>query len=139
IFVLPQSYLMSVKVCLLWWSFLSAHFAMAQNPEAVKSKYPVKIIAHRGASAHAPENTMAAFRKAIEMGANYIELDVHLSKDGKVVVLHDATLNRTSNGTGKIADHVWNVLRMLDAGSFFDEKFKGEKIPLLEEVLLFTK
>ncbi len=130
---------MSVKFWLLWLSFLSAHFAVAQNPEAVKSKYPVKIITHRGASGHAPENTIAAFRKAIEMDANYIELDIHLSKDGKVVVMHDATLNRTTNGTGKISDYTWDELKLLDAGSFLDEKFKGEKIPLLEEVLLFTK
>lgn len=92
------------------------------------------IFAHRGASAHAPENTLAAFALAIEQGAHGIELDVKLSADGEVVVMHDATLERTTDGQGKVSQHKLAALRELDAGSFFSTKFNGEKIPMLVEV-----
>lgn len=88
---------------------------------------PPAIIAHRGASALAPENTLAAFRKAMEARADGIELDVHLSADGEVVVIHDADLSRTTNGQGKVHQTTLAELRKLDAG--------GEPVPLLEEVL----
>jgi glycerophosphoryl diester phosphodiesterase len=87
-----------------------------------------KIIAHRGASGHAPENTMAAFQLAMEQGADGIELDVMLSKDGRLVVFHDHTVDRTTNGTGRVKDMTLAQLQSLDAGN-------GEKIPTLEEVL----
>ena len=92
------------------------------------------IFAHRGASAHAPENTIAAFELALAQGADAIELDVKLTSDGYVIVHHDDTVNRTTNGTGRIKDLSLAALRTLDAGSSFSEKFKGEKIPTLEEV-----
>jgi len=88
---------------------------------------PPAIIAHRGASAYAPENTLAAFRKAMEARADGIELDVHLTADGEVVVIHDADLSRTTNGQGKVHQTTLKALRQLDAG--------GEPVPLLEEVL----
>lgn len=93
------------------------------------------LYAHRGASAEAPENTLAAFRRAVEVGADGIELDVHLSADGIPVVIHDETLERTTDGTGPIA--AWSVgeLRALDAGSWFDGHFAGEAVPTLEETL----
>lgn len=97
------------------------------------------VIAHRGASAYYPENTMAAFKAAVEMGAEMIELDITLSKDGVPVVIHDATLERTTNGTGAVADYSVNELQQLDAGSWFSEKHAGEHIPTLEEVLAFAK
>lgn len=93
------------------------------------------IIAHRGSSAVAPENTMAAFTKAIEMGSDMIELDVQRSKDGHIVVIHDHTLKRTTNGTGLVRDHTLAELQELDAGSWFGEEFAGEPIPTLREVL----
>lgn len=93
------------------------------------------IVAHRGASGYAPENTMAAFELAAEMKADYLELDVHLSKDGELVVLHDETLERTTDGTGLVKDRAWAELRALDAGSKHDPVFRGERIPLLREVL----
>jgi len=93
------------------------------------------IFAHRGASAHAPENTLAAFKLAIEHGADAIELDAKLSSDGHIVVHHDQTVTRTTGATGKITQMPLAALRELDAGSFFAAEFKGEKIPLLEEVL----
>jgi glycerophosphoryl diester phosphodiesterase len=92
------------------------------------------ILAHRGASAYAPENTLAAFNLAIEQGADGIELDAKLTLDGQVVVIHDATVDRTTGAHGRVKDMTLNELRLLDAGSFFSEKFKGEKIPTLEEV-----
>lgn len=87
-----------------------------------------KIIAHRGASAHAPENTMAAFQLALEMAADGIELDAMFAKDGEVVVIHDDRLDRTTNGTGVVRDFTLVELQKLDAGG-------GEKIPSLNEVL----
>ena len=92
------------------------------------------ILAHRGASAHAPENTMAAFELALEQGAHGVELDAKLSADGEVVVIHDPSVERTTDGQGRVSQLDLTALRELDAGSFFSEQFKGEKIPALAEV-----
>jgi glycerophosphoryl diester phosphodiesterase len=97
------------------------------------------IIGHRGASAYHPENTMSAFRAAYEMGAEMIELDVTLSKDGIPVVIHDETLDRTTTGQGSVSDHTLEELKTLDAGSWFSDEHAGEPIPTLEEVLEFAK
>lgn len=93
------------------------------------------VIAHRGASLLAPENTLAAFRKAKELGANWVEFDVMLTADHHVVVIHDRELNRTTNGDGLVIDHRYSYLKTLDAGSWFNPLFSNEKIPLLEEVI----
>lgn len=92
------------------------------------------IFAHRGASAHAPENTLAAFELALTQQADAIELDVKLSSDGQVVVHHDTTVDRTTNGQGRVKDMNLAELRALDAGTSFSETFHGEKIPTLDEV-----
>lgn len=92
------------------------------------------IIAHRGDSANAPENTLAAFRLAYKNDANGIELDVMLSADQQLVVIHDDTLDRTTNGHGQVGNMPLAALRGLDAGSWFKPEFKGEPIPLLDEV-----
>ena len=92
------------------------------------------IFAHRGASAQAPENTLAAFQLALEQGADAIELDAKLSADGHVVVIHDATLDRTTGEHGRVKDMSLAELRALNAGSFFSSRFSTEKIPMLEEV-----
>ncbi len=97
------------------------------------------IIAHRGASHAAPENTLAAFKKAIEFGSDYAELDVCQTKDGEIVLMHDDTLKRTTNGTGKIWTFTLKELKQLDAGSWFGEEFKGEPIPTLLEVIQCVK
>ena len=97
------------------------------------------VIAHRGARAYYPENTLAAFKAALEMDADMIELDITLSKDNIPVVIHDEKLNRTTNGIGLVSDHDLEELKKLDAGYWFHEKFSGEKIPTLEEVLIFAK
>ncbi|MGL4425412.1 MAG: glycerophosphodiester phosphodiesterase [Cetobacterium sp.] len=95
----------------------------------------MEILAHRGASGTAPENTIAAFKKAIVDGCDGFEFDVQQTKDGELVVFHDWTLERTSNGTGYLRDHNLDELKKLDVGSWFDEKFSGERIPTLKEVL----
>lgn len=92
------------------------------------------IIAHRGASKLAPENTMAAFKKALQLGAGGIELDVHLSSDGCLMVTHDEQLERTSNGHGLLKTKTFAELRELDFGSWFSPEFKDAKIPELKEV-----
>lgn len=92
-------------------------------------------IAHRGASARAPENTLAAFREAIRLGADCIELDVHLSADGVPVVIHDDSVDRTTNGRGPVSALTSRHLRRLDAGAWFSSRFRGERIPTLEEAL----
>jgi glycerophosphoryl diester phosphodiesterase len=97
------------------------------------------VIAHRGASGHAPENTLAAFKRALAMGATFIETDLQLSRDARFVAIHDDTVNRTTNGQGKVHDLSLADLRRLDAGSWFGSEFTGERIPTLEEILEFSK
>ena len=92
------------------------------------------IEAHRGNSAEAPENTLAAFGSAIRLGAPWIELDIHPSKDGVLVVIHDGTVNRTTGGRGEVGALTLEELRRLDAGSWFAPAFAGQRIPTLEEV-----
>lgn len=94
-----------------------------------------EVQAHRGASAVAPENTLAAFRAAAEQGAKWVELDVALLADGTLVVIHDVTVDRTSSGTGSLGDLNRADLDQLDAGSWFGSDFAGERIPTLEETL----
>lgn len=93
------------------------------------------VIAHQGASSYAPGNTLAAFDLALRMGARHIELDVNSTSDKHIVVMHDDTLDRTTNGSGPITSHTLAALRELDAGSWFGIKFKGERIPTFDEVL----
>jgi glycerophosphoryl diester phosphodiesterase len=105
-----------------------------------KAHLPIKkknflVIAHRGASKYAPENTMSAFRLAHKMNADMIELDVQLSKDGIPIVFHDAKLDRHSNGNGFLSSFLFDELRQLDAGEWFSIEYQGEKIPSLKEVL----
>lgn len=92
-------------------------------------------IAHRGFSAIAPENTMVAFQKALELNVDCVELDVHGTIDKKVVAIHDQTLNRTTNQTGFVNQQTLNRVRQADAGRWFHDKFTGEKIPTLTEAL----
>jgi glycerophosphoryl diester phosphodiesterase len=95
----------------------------------------LQVIAHRGASTEAPENTLAAFRRALEIGVDAVETDVHLSSDGELVVIHESTLDRVTDGHGLVKDHSLAVLRRLDAGRWFGERFAGERIPTLDEAL----
>jgi glycerophosphoryl diester phosphodiesterase len=93
------------------------------------------IFAHRGASAHAPENTLAAFELALAQNADAIELDVKLSSDGHVIVIHDPSVDRTTGRRGRVKDLSFAQLRSLNAGQYFSEDYRGEKIPSLQEVL----
>lgn len=88
----------------------------------------MQIIGHRGASGYKPENTLISFKKALDMGVDMIELDVHLTADGKLVVIHDETVDRTTDGTGHVTSFSFEQIRQLDAG-------RGQKIPLLSEVV----
>lgn len=91
------------------------------------------VYAHRGASAYAPENTRIAFEKALELGSNGIELDLQRTKDGKIVIFHDDIIDNKSNGSGRISDYNYQELLELDFGSWFDSKYKNEKIVLFED------
>ncbi|MDQ3693322.1 MAG: hypothetical protein M3464_06820, partial [Chloroflexota bacterium] len=93
------------------------------------------IGAHRGAAAYAPENTLAAFAEGIRRGADMLELDIHLSREGEVVVIHDHTVDRTTDGRGYVHDLTVADLKRLDAGAWFDPRFAGERIPTLREVI----
>src|SRR5258708_12285545 len=93
------------------------------------------VIAHRGASGNAPENTLAAFRKAVALGATFIETDLQLSPDARLVAIHDATVNRTTNGQGAVHDMTLAELRRLDPGSRFPSAFPGPPTPTPSELL----
>jgi glycerophosphoryl diester phosphodiesterase len=101
------------------------------------------VVAHRGASGYAPENTMAAFRRAVDMGARFIETDLHLTRDARVVAIHDSTLDRTTNGRGLVDLLSLQEIRALDAGSWFgtrsNESFADQRVPTLDEILAFAK
>ncbi len=105
------------------------------NIEFVKN---MEITAHRGASIKYPENTMAAFKGAVELNADWIELDVQQTKDNKIVVSHDSNLKRVTGVNKDISDMTYDDIKDLDAGSFFSDKYKDERIPLLEDVIKFA-
>jgi glycerophosphoryl diester phosphodiesterase len=89
------------------------------------------VIAHRGASAYAPENTASAFQLALDLGADALEVDVKLTRDGVAILMHDSSLDRTTNGTGRVSDHLYNDISVLDAGKWHSPEYMGEPIPTL--------
>lgn len=93
------------------------------------------LIGHRGVAGHAPENTLASIKAAKDMGLDWVEIDVRRSKSGELIIFHDPTLDRTTNGSGRVLQHDLVSLRDLDAGSWFSEEFLGEKIPTLTEAI----
>jgi len=97
------------------------------------------VIGHRGASGYAPENTMASFERALALGADAIELDIHPTRDGELVVIHDLELARTTSGRGRVSDHPLAEIRALDAGSWFGPSFAGERVPTLRQVLEWAR
>jgi glycerophosphoryl diester phosphodiesterase len=97
------------------------------------------IVAHRGASRYAPENTLAAFRLALDQGVRAVECDVRLTKDDHLVVIHDATVDRTTDGSGLVSALSLDTVRGMDAGRWFGAEFAGERVPLLEEVLRLVR
>jgi glycerophosphoryl diester phosphodiesterase len=102
-------------------------------PAGDRKPAPPQVVAHRGLFRHAPENTLAAFRACLELRTGF-EFDVRRSRDGRLICIHDATLDRTTNGTGRVSDQTLEELRRLDAGSWFDPAFRGERIPTVDEV-----
>lgn len=114
-----------ISRCLILFLFLIHGLSYAQT----------FIIAHRGASSLAPENTLASVKKAIDLKADFIEVDVHLTKDQQIIVCHDENLKRTTGKNILIKNAEYSEIKQLDAGSWFSPEFKGEKIPLLEEVI----
>ncbi|MBW1880271.1 MAG: glycerophosphodiester phosphodiesterase [Deltaproteobacteria bacterium] len=113
---------------------LAALLVLVADADAEPLPEAPTVIAHRGASAYAPENTMAAFEEAAQFGVGF-ELDVTLCNTGEVVVIHDDTVDRTTEGSGTVADLTLAEIKGLDAGSYFDPEFTGESIPTLDEVL----
>ncbi|WP_104135500.1 glycerophosphodiester phosphodiesterase family protein [Cryobacterium sp. Y62] len=93
------------------------------------------ILAHRGASGHAPENTLSAFYRGLDLGAHGVEFDLRRSSDGEIVVFHDLTVDRTTDGHGPLAEYTWPELRHLDAGSWFSPRFAGERIVRFVDLL----
>jgi glycerophosphoryl diester phosphodiesterase len=96
------------------------------------------VIGHRGAAARAPENTLAGFRRAKELGCSWVEFDVRLTGDGALVLCHDTRLDRTTNGQGRVSAHTLSAIRGFDAGSWFAPEFAGGTVPTLEEALLLA-
>ena len=109
--------------------------ALGEESLAKRARAVRQVIAHRGSSSDRPECTLAALRRAIEVGATASEVDVRLTLDRQLVILHDQTLDRTTNGTGKIGSKTLAEVRRLDAGSWFDAKYRTERVPTLREVL----
>lgn len=102
---------------------------------ALIEQHGTLVFGHRGACGYAPENTLASFQLALDQGAHGVEFDVHLTKDGVPVVIHDFSLDKTTSGHGLVVDHTWEDLEALDAGSHKGLEFAGEPIPTLEEVI----
>ena len=129
-----------VSLLLIFCAVLNLRSAKAQcKSRYFDSSYGVLVIAHRGFSGVAPENTLIAFQKAIEIGADMLEFDVLHSRDGHIVVIHDDTLDRTTNGHGGVSDYSLAELKQLDAGSWFSPEFANERIPTLREALELTR
>lgn len=97
------------------------------------------VVAHRGHSISYPENTLEAYRKAIQLGVDMIECDVNITRDGKLVMIHDTTLDRTTNGRGPVSNVVWAEIQQLETGQKFGPEFAGLRIPSTEETLLLYK
>jgi glycerophosphoryl diester phosphodiesterase len=119
------------------WILIAPVFSFAQTAEA--ARHVRQIIAHRGSSADRPENTLAAFSRAIEVGATALEVDIRTAKDQHLVLSHDATLDRTTNGQGNIADKTLAEIKALDAGDKFDNRFRNERVPTLGEALTLCR
>ena len=117
---------------------LFAVTAWGQDTSHLRSD-SVDVIAHRGASAYAPENTIAAFGLAHEMGADWFELDCTLTRDDEIIVIHDDTVDRTTDGTGRVVELTLEDLKKLDAGTWKDPKYAGERLPTLLESLNFAR
>jgi glycerophosphoryl diester phosphodiesterase len=127
--------MLSLSVTVVFFLSLLACVNKITKPDAAYILPERGLCAHRGSMDTYPENTLPAFREAIRSGAHMIEFDVQLTKDNKLVVIHDNTVDRTTNGSGKVSELTLDQIRKLDAGSWKSPDFKGEKVPTLSEVL----
>lgn len=109
---------------------------MADSRSAV---HGFAVMGHRGAKGYAPENTMASFRRGLELGANMLELDVHVTADKHLVVIHDATVDRTTDGSGLVSEMTLAQIQALDAGAWYKDEFAGERVPTFEQVVELAK
>ncbi len=105
----------------------------------IQERGRIWVVGHRGAMGHRPENTIASFEHALELGADWIELDVHLTRDGALAVVHDESVDRTTNGHGLVKDHTLDELKQLDAGGWFASAYLGQRVPTLDEVLEWAR
>ena len=101
-------------------------------------KNPVRVAAHRGNSRFYPENTLIAFESALQLPVDMLEIDLHMTKDGEIIMMHDHSVDRTTNGSGLIREHTLSQMRALDAGAWKDERFKNTRVPTFEEFLDFV-
>lgn len=124
-----------LRHCLLFYLLLAFSFQSCSVIESDFNNTKPYYIAHRGASAYAPENTMLAIEYALKMDFDKIEIDVRLSKDGYAVLMHDKKINRTTNGKGRVNSYTLAELKEFDAGFWFSEKYKNQKVPELDEVI----
>ncbi|MBS4174229.1 glycerophosphodiester phosphodiesterase family protein [Bacillus sp. FJAT-49736] len=122
----------TLQIILIIGIFILTVIGYSEIANAAKS---VKIIAHRGASDRAPEETMSAFKLAVKNKADYIEMDLRLTKDNQLILMHDQTVDRTTNGHGNVGSFSFQQLKQLDAGTWFHEKYKNERLISLEELL----
>jgi glycerophosphoryl diester phosphodiesterase len=133
---MKKALIIIISILLLFVLYiLSSLSPIFYSTPAEMNSYKYTITGHRGAGALAPENTLSAIKEGLKYNVDRIEVDVHQTKDGKVVIIHDKTIDRTTNGSGAIKDYTYDELMKFDAGSWFSEKYKGEKIPLLEEAV----
>ncbi len=126
------------RMLLIAWLGLMSVSAEAQPPPDL-SELPVSMVAHRGLSSGFPENTLVAFQRSMALGVDGIEIDLRSTADGEIVVLHDDTVDRTTDGSGAVRTLTLEQVKALDAGSYLDPSFAAERVPTFEEVLALTR
>jgi len=129
----------SLKILKIIAALAAINIALHLVFASLTEKGEIYPVSHRGAAALAPENTLAAVGAGVNSGARFIEIDVRLTSDGVPVLMHDASLERTTDGTGYVKERTWEYVKTLDAGSHFSPEFKGEPVPGLDEVLAYMK
>ena len=137
---IPVSFWFLLLVMAGFTGFLNAcSSGEAEKVVLIKQKRKIALVAHRGASDAAPENTLAAIEQALQTPAEFIEIDIHQTKDNQIVLMHDAAVDRTTDGEGNIADLTLAEIKKLDAGSWYNSAYQHERVPTLEEVLQLVK
>lgn len=128
-------FLILISGVFLWFTSHAANSSAITGKKNIEEGRELITIAHRGASGYAPENTFASFDKALKMKADYIEFDIQRTSDGKLVIIHDPTVDRTTNGRGSVQSMSFSQLKMLDAGTWFSKDYTNQRIPSFQELL----